>query len=629
MIRTHHNRFAARLGAFTIIEMMVTIGILVIVAAGVATIFASVGDVVSKGRKLSELNQFAARIERVMRSDFESMTRDGFLVIVNKNANSGNDVRLYRGEQSDPDTSLYGAFSGGAGRVRRSDEIMFFARGDFETARRAISPNMIASSNEAAIYYGHGQKRRPDLIGFHGAGNYFFNPQPWDNNYDNTLDTRLGVETIGFVNPNEFARDWSLLRQVTLLVNPAGHGQRLPQDVFGLSSSDPAQRPFLRDSERQVALQPAARSIFTALSGSAGYANHWLYDTSGVGPIPANPPPSYRVSGQVDIVTQDLASIRNMVQALAGAASPETPSKYFDYDPPRPPMPANPPIIIDKDTFDANYAQDPVTPPNPSDALNLNLGSYTNSGGWISGNGAQIDTIRKWMIDALPSRWNLEINGSAPGPNDFISGVRYEDIPTRIMYPNENSPDYPFDAGERGYLQRAYAEANQEMLGASVFVPRCTEFVVEWSYGYVDNSITVATDPRFKKLIWYGLDRYVDSDNDGQLEQSDQRAALPYTQRTSGAAGTDPANNNQRRVQGPDPQLIVGKTRPMAPGGNPAPLSPDTVEIATFGFATKPDKPGAVWPWPKLIRITMRLGDPTDRDVEQTYQVVFELPEPE
>ena len=31
----------------------------------------------------------------------------------------------------------------------------------------------------------------------------------------------------------------------------------------------------------------------------------------------------------------------------------------------------------------------------------------------------------------------------------------------------------------------------------------------------------------------------------------------------------------------------------------------------------------------KLVRITMKLGDPTDRDIEQTYQVVFELPEPE
>ncbi|MBM92650.1 MAG: hypothetical protein CMJ35_13735 [Phycisphaerae bacterium] len=209
--RKTHNQHRA---AFTIVEMLVVIGILVVVAVGVATIFGSVGETVARGRKLSELNQFAARIERVMRQDFENMTREGFLVIINKNAAEGEDVLLYRGEETDHDGN------GVEGRPRRSDEIMFFARGVFETQRRAIAANMRASSNEAAIYYGHGQKRAPDLANFTQDSNYFFNPQPWDNNYDLSLDTRLGVENIGFVNPNEFARDWSLIRHVTLLANP-------------------------------------------------------------------------------------------------------------------------------------------------------------------------------------------------------------------------------------------------------------------------------------------------------------------------------------------------------------------------------------------------------------------------
>ena len=623
MKRTLHNRANTRGRAFTIIEMMVTIGILVVVAAGVATIFASVGDVVSKGRKLSQLNQFAARIERVMRDDFDRMTRDGFLVIVNKNANFGNDVKLYRGQQSNPDRNLFGGFSGNEGQIRRNDEIMFFARGDYQTSRRAIAPSMVASSSEAAIYYGLGQMRRPDLVNFNSNTNFFFNPQPWDNNFDNTLDTRVGVETLGFVNPNEFARDWSLLRQVTLLVNPVGHGQRLPKQVFGVRSDDPAQRPFLRDSGRQVALQPAARSIFTALSGTDFTLPFlelplWLYDQN---PGGAQALPSYRVSGQVDVVTQDLASIRGMIQALAAttAAGFREPSDFFNYNPNLPD-----PVLHTKDEFDIRYAQNPLIPPNPIDALELDLGHYLNSGSWNSGNTAQIDRIRRWMIDALPSRWNLNITHSAPSAFDFISGVRYEDIPTRLQFTgNEFS-----GSQDQQDLQRAYAEANQEMLGASVFVPRCTEFVVEWSYGFVDNSITDSTNPNFKKLIWYGLDRYVDSNNDGQLDQSDQRAAVPYSQRSNASAGRDPGST-RRRLQGPDPRLIVGKNRPMAPGGNPAPLSPDQVEIATFGFATRAGKEGAVWPWPKLVRITMKLGDPTDRDIEQTYQVVFELPEPE
>ncbi|CAN0592806.1 unnamed protein product, partial [Laminaria digitata] len=184
--------------------------------------------------------------------------------------------------------------------------------------------------------------------------------------------------------------------------------------------------------------------------------------------------------------------------------------------------------------------------------------------------------------------------------------------------------DTDFPNTELGAMERAYAEANQEMLGASVFVPRCTEFVVEWSYGFVDNSIAPG-NPGFKELIWYGLDRFVDSNNSGALDAGDRLAAQRYTQRSTGAAGTDPSTTPAtQRSLGPSVELITGQ-----PGG---PTGPDRVEAACFGFATQPganEIEGAYWPWPKLIRITMSLGDPNDRDIEQTYQVVLEIPSPE
>ena len=145
---------------FTVLETLVTIGILVIVAAGAATIFNAIGDTIDDGRRVAELNRFAARLERVMREDFESMTRDGFMVIAHQNAPgpdpdaNNRNVQLSPIDTTDPDGDNQ------LGRPRRADEIMFFARGDFETARRAVSPDMIARSDEAAIYYGHGQKRR-------------------------------------------------------------------------------------------------------------------------------------------------------------------------------------------------------------------------------------------------------------------------------------------------------------------------------------------------------------------------------------------------------------------------------------------------------------------------------------
>ncbi len=624
------NRTNQRRHAFTIVEMLVVIGILVVVTVGVATIFSSVGETVARGRKLSELNQFAARIERVMREDFERMTRDGFLVIVNKNANSGNDVQLYRGEQTNLDANLFGGFSGEPGRIRRSDEIMFFARGDFESGRRAVTSNMRASSNEAAIYYGHGQKRPPNLINVDANDNYFFNPQPWDNNFSNAFDARLGVETVGLVNPNEFARDWSLLRQVTLLTNPQGAGQLVPDELFGFLSDDPLQRPALLDSPRQIALQPAARSIFKSLSGSERFnsagdrINRSLYDTVLTGQTQSADfyPLNLRTSGIVDIVTQDLATIRAELQSVA-VNTTQTPSFYLGYGDAfaRRASPAPPTSARSRDEFERRFYENPSLAPNPGDYRLLNLGRLQASGAWGAGNTAQQRNIRQWMIDALPSAWNLDHTRSNLVAEDFLGGVRYEDIPTRVLY-NEN--DFP-DTDD-GTLERVFAEANQEMLGASVFVPRCTEFIVEWSYGFVDNSITDPLNPAFKQLIWYGLPRFVDSDGDGLIEQTDRLAARQYNPRQSGQAGTNPADvPATNRPRGPDPELIVG--RPGIIGISP----PNQVEAACFGFATRPgfdQQAGAYWPWPKLIRITMSLGDPNDRDIEETYQVIFEVPEP-
>lgn len=616
---------------FTVVEMLVTIGILVVVAAGVATIFASVGDTVAKGRKLSELNQFAARLERVMRDDFEAMTRDGFLVIVNKNANYGRDVQLYRGEKSNIDENLFGSSSSGEGRIRRSDEIMFFTRGQYESARRAISPNMIATSSEAAIYYGHGQKRRPDLTSnFNGFNNLFFNPAPWDANFDfqNGINQAgVGVRAdSGAPNPNEYARDWALIRQVTLLSTPLGESRAVPREVFGYSRDNAGQRERLIDSARQIALQPAARSIFNALNWSLEdrvsptpqlpgdpEKIRWLGDEASNN-LSLRRRPHYRASGVVDIVSEDLATIRSQLRALPAKVWP---SDYSIFNPSGG-NGANRGIdraVRTRDQFEQDFwgtrlATDP-TLPDPLDAQTINLNTVAD----------HRNRMRAWMVDALPSRWDLSVT-----PPVQLSGVRYEDVPTRMIFDDDD-----FLGGDRGDLQRAYAEANQEMLASSVFVPRCTEFVVEWSYGFVDHSLDVG-HPDYKQLIWYGLDRYIDSNNDGRLDNSDRRAALPYRQRSTQAADRGP--DGQRRGQGPSSTLVVGgdNNRPQIFGGGaPSPFSPEAVEIATFGYMDPRGggnlNDGEEWPWPKFIRITMSLGDPSDRDVEQTYQIVFEVPQ--
>lgn len=612
--------------AFTIIEIMVTVGILVLIAAGVSTIFTSVADTVNTGRRVAELNRYAAQLERVMRSDFENMTRDGFMVIAHQyapgddplNGFDDRDVQLSPADRSDRNDN------NDPGRPRRVDEIMFFARSDYETSRRTIAPGMIARSTEAAIYYGHGQKRRPDLerstdptLGSQQA-NLFFNPFVNDNNIRFNIASgfnQAGLGTAsndGGFNPNQYASDWALLRHVTLLVKPQTSGQDLPDELFGYTRIGP-ERALLEDSVRQVALQPAARSIFNSLS-QTGFENlpaptggfvtpKWFGDRNiqvgGPIAVPSYTDPALRASGIVDIVTDDLARIRTMLYGIAGSTdiAYDDPTDYWSRNNPNR---IRTPMDVSYDEFSSLFWEDPGTvaaPMSPSlyDTQNVALPLTGASS-------PQFTNVRAWMVDALPSIWEF----STIDEPTQLSRVRYEDVPTRLLYDTDAFGNPSDDNTKR---LRTYAEANQEMLGSAVFVPKCTEFIVEWSFGFIDPSITNPADPRYKQMRWHGLERWIDSNNDGFIDTTgggidpgeDQIVATYYDKRTTVA--DDPAT-----------ELIVGRA-----GG----LTPDT-EIATFGY---PDEFGNDWPWPKYIRITMSIADPTDLNIEETFQMVFEIPD--
>jgi len=592
---------------FTIIEVLVTIGILVIIAVGVSTIFTSVADTVNKGKRISEINRFSAQLERIMRKDFENMTRDGFLVIVHQNAEGANfnrDVQLSPGDTS--------GFSN-KGRPRRVDEIMFFSRGQYESSRRAISTDMIARSSEASIYYGHGQKRIPDLDDPRpqNANNRFFNPIVTDTNID--PDARLGLAPTSVLNPNQYARDWSLLRHVTLLAQPQSSGQALPDNVYGVLRIN-EDRQWLEDSARQIALQPAGRSIFNSLSQTGfnaappATANYdlpkWYRQyRPGGGPVSFGyTQPSLRSSGLLDIVTEDLASIR---ATLYGVSSLYSPIVYWD----RGNLNANPPVMAQSyDEFALDF-WDSNIPPSPTDASSLILP-------FNGGSSPHFTNVRNWMIDALPSLWNFNPAALDELPTQ-LSRVRYEDIPTRLLY-DDDAFGNPGDQGNQ--RARIYAEADQEMLGSSVFIPKCTEFVVEWSFGFIDASITDQTNPRYKRMLWYGLDRWIDSNQNGLIEPAgnglaggqDQRVAEFYNKRP-------PVSGIPNYDRGPDPQLIVG--HPAIAGGFG---TPPALEISTFAY---PDLNGTEWPWPKFIRVTVSIADPNDITLERTFQMVFDIPE--
>ena len=537
----------SRARAFTLLELLVTIAIIALLAAGVAAIFASVGDTVSTGKRVSALNKYAALMEGVIREDLERLTRDGFLVIRHELANNGQPVSLYRG---DPNP-----------RPRRIDELMFFARGDYTSVRRPMSPGITARANEARIYLGHGQRDIEDLTTI-DLGTYLY---PALDDREQGFDGALGAAPAGVENPNRFASDWTLLRHVTLLV-PAGAGEaRTASDpVFDIDPFTASGRRRLRNYDWQVGLQPAAQTIFRARM------EQWARAVTGIAQFPRTPElfrdadhavwPRFS-SGLVDVATESLEEIRSVVTS-EGAA----------------------PLAVE--------AQ-----PN-----------HVISGAFDPANIASRQLMRAWMLNALPGELDEAGNPQHPAT---ISRMRYEPTPPLLAIPDSEI------GSER---ERAYREADQEMLAASAFIPRCTEFIVEWSFGWTNNN---TGDPRFGQIMWHGLDRVEeDIDGDGAADVNNPRDRVASIFRPQevrlGPNNVSRDTSELVRIR----ELVLG-----APIDETFPYQESVFGYFDPGTDLNSSSDDEAWPWPTMLRITMSFADPTDPTIEATTQFVIEIPD--
>ena len=534
-------RLAGRAPAFTLIEVLVAVGAVALVAVGLAAIFEATGRTVRTGRRVSAFNAYASLIQQRLASDIASMSRDGVLVIHNQHADldgtasSIDAIPLHAGDVS--------------GRVRRIDEIVFFAEGDFTTSREPLHPALVAESGAARIYYGHGKPRRT-------AWPEYLEPKLDDSNIDGSAN--LGYKPAGSTkNPSRFAADWILARHVTLLSPPRTNPRALPQPTpFGLKNA-------LYDNDIQAAGQPAASSVFRVLST--------IFPTGAVGAIRGNVRPQFS-SGIVDIATTDLPEIRTVINT----------ANVF-------------PAGADDTFFDQ-----------PNGPLDGEFSSLSNDP----------DIVRRmqfWMAEVLPG-WS-----HAQDPDDRVR-VRCEPEP----------PDYIGVVGAAGTpLTLAYRRADQLAVSSSNFIPNCTEFIVEWSFGvsYPDN------DPdQPGELIWHGMDREVGGVP--VAEPYDPAAGIPESahavrwRRLDGAMGAphavDPLLIHDTTTDPDqlmsffgyiDPSFEPDKEGPSGPGADGKLESPGDAAQATIP-----------WAWPKLIRVTMSLADPNDPSYEQTFQFVFEAP---
>lgn len=585
---------ARRSPSFTLIETMVAVGALAFVAVGIAVIFETTGKTITAGKRVSAFNSYASLIEHRLRGDISAMTHEGFLVIRNAYATNSAGVvpvPLYDGDLS--------------GRQRRIDELMFFAKGQFVSARQPLVPGIVARSDAARIYYGQGQRRTVDTS---ANGEYLkpplndFNATPQGNG--NML---LGAQVAG--NPNRYASDWTLLRQVTLLAPPQTSHRPMPKPVPAWLSS--LTQTNLDDDAVQVALQPAASSIFRSLQGKfPAQQPATLFRISTGSDHP------YLASGVIDIAAVDLSTVRDVVNT-ADSVPTAAGTDFFD------PTKNNGPDGINKGVDGKFRPQQPQ-----------------------GGNDPRLDPtvlsrMQQWMSDALPGR--------SDGPLATRVRVRYEPAPTNVVGVDGDSTP-----------QGQELLADQLMLSASNFLPRCTEFIVEWSFGktYPTDNTAAGYDASVAgQIVWHGLKRTV---NQGVVQGGNGVIAKPYDTTDTSLASVLMSTSWTRR----DGQTSALLTPPLQASNllihavsNLTTLTPQDGLTSYFGYfdpnfdpdKQKPDPanagqyiPGAdgkldapgdsasatlPWPWPKLIRITISLADPADPSVERTFQYVFDVPQ--
>lgn len=525
-------------------EIVVAIGVVLLVSLGLAKVFQTIGQTVSAGQRASAMSALAASVERQMRQDFAAMTRDGVLVIRNQ----------FVRDPASPGTQLPVPLTAEdpLPRRRRMDEIAFFAKGDFTSARQPLNPGLVARGGAARIYYGHGLKTDPSSTDPAERRPASYAPHADARDLMPGITPALPTQ----VNPNRYASDWTLLRHVTVLSERGSTRPEPPADgwIAPLSKATPE----ITDSRFQVALQPAASSVFRSVAAFQ-YPGEYQGVRYSHGESPQSP---IFDSGLVDVATTSLAEIRAVLTSLAGSGGPTaitSPSQY----------------------------QDPTQ--------------------WKAGvtpDMTLVGNVHAWAEQLLPTQSDFAV--TAPP----LSRIRYADSPPDYLgVLNPNDPDIGGDE-----VQRAYRRADQLVLTSWRFAPRCSEFIVEWSFGQTKSS---------GELIWYGT-----TDGDGsKADVNIRQYALPASDKTSEGVYQPYSDiEGTPKEHGVECQQIYGTT--------PAALDPATRTLC-FSYLDlfyKPsatsasDPPSLPAAWPRLLRITLRLVDPRDPLVEEPVQFIVECP---
>jgi type II secretory pathway pseudopilin PulG len=579
-----------RTSGFTVVEMLIAVGAVALIGVGLAQLFERTGDTVRTGRRVSANNEYAALLERTLRADLRAITRNGFLVIRHREVGAW-----------DTSGPLTGAGSGillsptdrdPTPRRRRVDQLAFFVEGRASSLRDPLHPDKYPTGSASRVWYGHGLSRPDDPAA-------------------SLTDDNSAASTFGRPGAAQFAGAWTLVRHQTVLARPQ-IGSEAPSSAVGVVP--PALAAEWDDSAVQVGMQPASPSIFRNERLQAIGAVDWAR----IGDARPSEQPDI-ASGLVDVASMDLSQVRARVLAIgvgAGAINPRGRN------------------LLPISTIDP--------PPVAAYAPGLTAA----------------EAMKDLMAFSLPA--GIRADDANPPDPALVSGAE----PERRIRAEPTPPDYLGTVSGAPFTE-SWQRTDQLMLASGNLIPGCTEFIVEWSFGVR----YPASDPlgRAGQLIWHGLPRYMDLDADGQPDVTDPAARVADIYLGESAANNSATRSGDRLVQAFTGLLDDGSGR-YVPGVYTRPVASELIHLPTnaealngawpegralyscFGyvdptyargplpvlgtnntrFTTTPDptQPDALeWPWPRLLRVTISLTDPSEPDVEQTYQFVFDLPQ--
>ncbi len=317
----------ARARAFTLVELLVAVGAVLLLSVGVGQIFKQVGKLVNTGSAAAEVDQLARALERQLSDDFRSLSRmlpeDTFIAIRGRwvGDTNGNGM-LDSGERAvylsaeDRETDVRSGIepyeNDSKAVTVRVDEICFLTDGQqYRTAQLDPLGGANVSSTAARIYYGHALRPHSEIDDNAGTDDLPTFIREFDP--DGGFAQRAG-ETNDYASDqvtddarNEYAGDFLLVRQPVLLAGSVASGYQGNNPPPPFIGTQRAYAPYLRDREIELRF---AMDNDTPEKSSAQ-----------VGGASINPDLRLIRHGRVDICAMSIAEIRRWIEGQDPASA--------------------------------------------------------------------------------------------------------------------------------------------------------------------------------------------------------------------------------------------------------------------------------------------------------------------